>query len=104
VDNAFFSFLLVRNFFTRVAYKLFKDEFETGVHGPVIYSIYDRFKYKGYQEIENFEGVVPKIDEDTTDILQQVWEEYGHLMVMNLHQLLIRKILGLKSVVMDIAR
>lgn len=58
--------------------KLFDEEFEAWVHGPVVYSIYDKYRHKGYNEIEKFEGQLPQFDEDTLDILEQVWDEYGH--------------------------
>ncbi|MFT4430755.1 Panacea domain-containing protein [Bacillus velezensis] len=57
--------------------KLFSEKFEAWVHGPVIYSIYDQYRHKGYQEIEKFEGQLPTFDDDTSDILEQVWQVYG---------------------------
>ncbi|MEH7503302.1 type II toxin-antitoxin system antitoxin SocA domain-containing protein [Neobacillus drentensis] len=58
--------------------RLFVAEFEAWVHGPVIYSVYDQFREKGYRPIEQFQGNIPVFDAETTDILEQVWEEYGH--------------------------
>ncbi|MDU9695132.1 DUF4065 domain-containing protein [Priestia aryabhattai] len=58
--------------------KLFDSQFEAWVHGPVIYEVYDHYRSNGYQPISKFEGEVPNFDEDTLDILEQVWEVYGN--------------------------
>lgn len=58
--------------------RLFEEEFEAWVHGPVIYSVYDHFRHLGYHAIPKFEGETPTFDEDTEDVLEQVWEVYGH--------------------------
>ncbi|WP_232277739.1 Panacea domain-containing protein [Paenibacillus sp. 481] len=58
--------------------KLFHERFEAWIHGPVIPKIYSMYRDKGYQIIEKFEGFLPHFDEDTEEILQQVWDEYGH--------------------------
>jgi len=57
--------------------RLFDEEFEAWVHGPVIYKVYNQYRDRGYKPIEQFNGEVPKFDEDTEDILEQVWEVYG---------------------------
>lgn len=57
--------------------KLFDAEFEAWVHGPVIYSVYDQYRHKGYQPIERYEGEIPDFDEETLDVLEQVWNVYG---------------------------
>ncbi|WLR54823.1 DUF4065 domain-containing protein [Mesobacillus subterraneus] len=57
--------------------KLFDAEFEAWVHGPVIYSVYDQYRHKGYQPIERYEGEIPVFDEETHDVLEQVWNVYG---------------------------
>lgn len=59
--------------------KLFEERFEAWVHGPVIPSIYYDYKHYGYQEIEQFDGELLLFNDDTTDILEEVWEVYGHL-------------------------
>ncbi|GIN46807.1 Panacea domain-containing protein [Bacillus paralicheniformis] len=57
--------------------RLFEEEFEAWVHGPVIHKVYDHYRHKGYQEIEKFEGELPVFDSDTEEILEQVWSVYG---------------------------
>jgi uncharacterized phage-associated protein len=57
---------------------LFDEEFEAWVHGPVIRTVYDDFRGKGFNAIEKYTGEVPSFDEDTEDILQQVWDVYGN--------------------------
>ncbi|MFT9082946.1 MAG: type II toxin-antitoxin system antitoxin SocA domain-containing protein [Leuconostoc pseudomesenteroides] len=58
--------------------KLFDTQFEAWVHGPVVPSIYRQFKSYGYGPIDkNIE--YPHFDEETTKILNDVWEAYGHL-------------------------
>ncbi|MBT2600929.1 SocA family protein [Oceanobacillus sp. ISL-73] len=58
--------------------RLFSNEFEAWVHGPVIPRIWRRYKDTGSSLIDkndgNFDGL---FDEDTLDTLVQVWDEYG---------------------------
>jgi uncharacterized phage-associated protein len=58
--------------------KLFEDEFEAWVHGPVIREVYESFRIYGYQEIPQYQGPAPTFSEDIEEILLDVWEEYGH--------------------------
>lgn len=58
--------------------RLFDEEFEAWVHGPVIYSVYDNYRHLGYRPIDRYEGELPIFDEETEDILNQVWDVYGH--------------------------
>lgn len=57
--------------------KLFNEAFEAWVHGPVIPNVYHQFKEYGYQPIERSDEEV-RFDEETEEILNQVWDEYGH--------------------------
>lgn len=57
--------------------RLFDERFEAWVHGPVIPSVYEDYKHKGYNEIEQYRGKVAKFDADTKDTLEQVWITYG---------------------------
>lgn len=60
--------------------KLFDEKIKAWVHGPAIPMLYNEFKEHKYNSI-------PKINDfneleyfnlDTIDILNQVWDEYGH--------------------------
>lgn len=57
--------------------KLFDNNFEAWAHGPVIYSIYEEYKLYGYNDIPKYEGNIVKLPDDISDILNQVWDEYG---------------------------
>ncbi|MFC6200748.1 Panacea domain-containing protein [Lactiplantibacillus nangangensis] len=58
--------------------KLFDDEFEAWVHGPVIPSIYAKYADYGYHDIEKYVGEEsPKVSADIEDILNQVNDVYG---------------------------
>lgn len=58
--------------------KLFNNEFQAWVHGPVVPQIYEQYRGYGYREIEAFIGDVVEFDSDTLDVLEQVWDVYGH--------------------------
>ncbi|PGW87625.1 hypothetical protein COE01_00665 [Bacillus thuringiensis] len=58
--------------------KLFDNEFQAWVHGPVIPEVYEQYRHYGYKEIEPFTGEIPVFDGDTLDVLEQVWDVYGH--------------------------
>lgn len=59
--------------------ELFSDEFEAWVHGPVVRRLYFKYKDYGYNEIPK--GLSEQYyfsNPDLADILEQVWEQYGH--------------------------
>lgn len=58
--------------------KLFDEEFQAWVHGPVIPEIYNVYREYGYNDIPQLGEVVEIPDADILDILEQVYEEYGH--------------------------
>lgn len=62
---------------TDLEHKLFEEKFEAWVHGPVIPSIYNTYRIYGYNEIASVDEMI-RFDEDTEDVLEQVWDEYGH--------------------------
>lgn len=57
--------------------KLFDDDIEAWAHGPVIYTVYEEYKLFGYNDIPRYDGEVVMLSEDISDILNQVWDEYG---------------------------
>lgn len=56
---------------------LFTNKFQAWVHGPVIRSVYGTYRDNGYQTITKHTGDLPELDEETKDVLDQVWEVYG---------------------------
>lgn len=57
--------------------KLFEEEFEAWVHGPVIPSVYHDYKEFGFNNITDKPEEIAIFDEDVEDILSQVWDIYG---------------------------
>lgn len=53
---------------------LFQEDFQAWVHGPVIPSLYQKYKAFGWQPI--VEDVTPKIPEETSLFLDEVAKEY----------------------------
>jgi uncharacterized phage-associated protein len=58
--------------------RLFNEKFEAWVHGPVLREVYDRFREYGYQEIPKYDGPLTTFSEDIEEVLEDVWEDYGH--------------------------
>jgi len=61
-----------------ILYKLFNDEFEAWIHGPVCSKIYHKYKSYGAGYIAEYTGALCEFAEDDKDILENVWDEYGH--------------------------
>lgn len=58
--------------------RLFEEEVQAWVHGPVIPEIYHKYKENGYHNIRKISpDKVPGFENDTKDLLEQVWEIYG---------------------------
>lgn len=58
--------------------RLFDNRFEAWVHGPVMPEVYREFRSFGYSDITRQESQTIKFDDEIEDVLNQVWEEYGH--------------------------
>ncbi len=56
--------------------KLFDDEFEAWVHGPVIPSLYKEYASYGFEPIDK-KPEKPVFSEDVENVLEQVWDIYG---------------------------
>lgn len=56
--------------------KLFENNIEAWVHGPVIPEVYHEYKTYGYNPIVK-DVKKPHFSEDTEDVLKQVWDIYG---------------------------
>lgn len=58
--------------------RLFDAKFEAWVHGPVVKSVYDKYKENGSQEIPKLDTIYEMKDNDEiVDILEQVMDIYG---------------------------
>ncbi len=57
---------------------LFEDEIQAWVHGPVVASLYPVYKSYRWLEIPKQEEA-PSLCEKVIDVLEAVWESYGHL-------------------------
>jgi len=58
---------------------LFKENFEAWVHGPVLTSLYQKFKDYGYNPINSPEEYSCNLPEEVKIHLDEIWEEYGSL-------------------------
>ena len=56
---------------------LFKEDFLAWEHGPVIRTIYDKFKKFGANGIQYEEDYEEKIDEDTIELLRRVYNKFA---------------------------
>lgn len=59
--------------------KLFDEDIEAWVHGPVISKIYGKYKKFGYNQITEIPDKKPVFTEEIEDTLNDVWEAYGDL-------------------------
>lgn len=60
--------------------RLFENEIQAWVHGPVVPEIYFKYRDHGRNNIDQKESfdADKAFDCDTIDVLEQVWEVYGH--------------------------
>ena len=64
-------------FLARKDVPLFDEEFLAWDHGPVIRKIYDNYKNNGANGIRYNKDFHVKIDEETKEILEYVYDNYG---------------------------
>lgn len=67
--------------------KLFDDPILAWKHGPVVESIYHRYKNYGYHGIPAEDIAVPDIDKETQSILQSVYETFGQFSAWKLRDM-----------------
>lgn len=67
--------------------RLFDDKFEAWVHGPVLRDIYNEYRKYGYNDINKYDGDLPKFSSEIQDILNQVWDVYGNFSADQLESL-----------------
>lgn len=66
--------------------KLFSEDLEAWVHGPVSPALYDKYKCYGYNEIPKSNGN-EIIDEELRGIVEQIYRIYGNLSGDQLEQM-----------------
>ncbi|MHC1745179.1 MAG: Panacea domain-containing protein [Syntrophobacteraceae bacterium] len=57
---------------------LFEEDFEAWVHGPVLYSLYQRYSTFAWQALPE-PAECPQLDEQTEDLLKDILEIYSPL-------------------------
>jgi len=68
-------------YFKRFKNKLFEDKIEGWMHGPVVRSIWENFRYiKRSDIIPSYKAVEVEYDFYTQNLLEEVWNAYGHLL------------------------
>lgn len=65
---------------------LFRDDFEAWTHGPVIRSLWNKYKNRGWEAIEPPKHQ-PSFDKSTESLLKDVLNSYGNLSAKRLEHL-----------------
>ena len=71
---------------TLLGYELFEEEIEAWAHGPVVPSVYHRFKGSGWEALEIPEEC-PSIEEGPLELLQEIYKVYGDRSAKHLERL-----------------
>lgn len=66
--------------------RLFDEDFQAWLHGPVSPALYQRYKQWGVHTISQYAGMVD-LDESTEDFLEMVYEIYGGYSGVQLEEL-----------------
>lgn len=65
---------------------LFEEDFQAWAHGPVAVSIFNRYSTFGWQALP-VSACDIELDEETTSVLNEVWDAYGHMTGKELEKL-----------------
>jgi len=65
---------------------LFDEDFQAWAHGPVVRSLFDRFNGSGWDALDRPESA-PEIDEETEELLEEVFRVYGEHAAKTLERL-----------------
>ena len=57
--------------------RLFNNNFEAWIHGPVDPSIYAKYKGYGGSKIPQYRGEIVQLEEEVEEIMDEVWDIYG---------------------------
>lgn len=58
---------------------LIQERVEAWKYGPVIFELYQAIRHFRSQPITNIECIESEVDKDALDIIEQVFNKYGHL-------------------------
>ena len=71
---------LLNDSIDEINFRLFKEPIQAWVHGPVVPSVYNKYKSYGWSEIPRLESYNDdEFSSDVLDVLKQVWDVYGEL-------------------------
>jgi uncharacterized phage-associated protein len=70
----------------RLDKSLFGEDFEAWTHGPVVPSLFERFKDYGWEALP-YPDAVPTFDSDVETLLEEILEVYGQLSARHLENL-----------------
>jgi uncharacterized phage-associated protein len=67
-------------FYALTGDKLFEEKFEVWKYGPVIRSLYQRFKERGMDhiDVDSLESPFQPLEEDIKNLVAKIWNIYGH--------------------------
>ncbi len=69
------------------AHPLFQEDFEAWTHGPVVRSLYDKFKECEWRSLPVPTDQMPDVLAESRQILDEVWEQYGQFSASYLEEL-----------------
>jgi uncharacterized phage-associated protein len=70
----------------RLGKPLFEEDFEAWTHGPIVPSLYDKFKDYRWQALP-YPDYVPEFDPDVETLFEEILEVYGGLSARHLENL-----------------
>lgn len=65
---------------------LFDEDFQAWTHGPVVYSVFDHYRDKGWEALPTPE-TCPELDPQTAELLNEILSVYGQHSAKHLEQL-----------------
>ncbi|NEU29924.1 DUF4065 domain-containing protein [bacterium LRH843] len=67
---------------------LIKEDFEAWVHGPVVPSLYGKYREYGYHQIDKVDSEpLSSLSDKVKNFLDSIWEIYGHFEAKELEKL-----------------
>ncbi len=66
---------------------LFAEDFEAWVHGPVSYGLWNKYREYRWNPLPKPSGPIVEMDDETLDILNEVWDAYGQFSAKRLEEL-----------------
>ncbi|MDQ2829172.1 MAG: DUF4065 domain-containing protein [Chloroflexota bacterium] len=66
---------------------LFEEDFEAWLHGPANYELWSKYKAYKWNPLPKPTAPTVEMDDETIDILNEVWDAYGQFSAKHLEQL-----------------